>query len=123
MGVDFSASIGTGIHIPESFLDALDTEEEGSYEVLERLLGSDFEHLTFLTGGSYYDSEPIDFVVVGKSSVISIEDDQGGVKRVDSINTTLLTVDERRDLMAFGIAANLPDELNFVSTYVTTLWH
>jgi len=121
MGVEFRASIGTGIRIPESFLDALDTDEEGSIEVLERLLGSDFKHLTYLTGGSYWGSTPIEYVVVGKSTTVSINDDDGSVRQVNGLGT--LTLDERRDLMAFGLAVNLPDELNFVETYVTTLWH
>lgn len=81
MGVDFSVITGVGFKVTEEELQwwakAQELGDDYPPEVLEALLSKYGNgHLTFVTGGSEYSSEPNVYFVAYKSSIHSLEDGQ-----------------------------------------------
>lgn len=76
MGVDYTIGIGYGYRLREEDILNPDPDNLSVSEILETLY-TKYPRLTYITGGSYYDSTPIEHAIVFRSTHQDMRDFAG----------------------------------------------
>jgi hypothetical protein len=102
MGIDITMQMGYGFHIPKKtfnkWLDLNDPDEEGGWDVLERLLESDYPELTFSWPGNSWIGEDHGWVIFARASLKSYDMGREAEAGVYRPTRAKLTLDAHRQL-------------------------
>lgn len=121
MGVDYTIGIGYGYRLREEDILNPDPDNLSVEEILETLY-TKYPRLTYITGGSYYDSTPIEHAIVFRSTHHDMDDFAGFMEFQKPVLTSDDLVQMRNALEWLTGKKRLYSDTS-LSWHVAGLWH